>query len=154
MSTENTNTGATGFTQLPIVKRIMIALNLGDEGRVGHFFNRIIKKAERQITALESNKDVLKLEYKNDMIDIDERIEDAEINLESTYSTPDITRLTTNADQDAYEEVYLNRIERAEDTLESVKLEKERLQTSHKESLENLDTQIGAYKKRISNFKK
>jgi len=139
-------------SKLGIVERIMKTLKLDDEGRVYSFFARETKKIERKIVAINQNKTVTEMEYKNNLIILKENLDDAKINLISAMEDVDVERIKTNADKDSFASLYWERVEMAERDVERVEKEIDDLKTKYEDDIKALDIDIKECKSRIAMF--
>jgi predicted nucleic acid-binding Zn-ribbon protein len=151
MSTENKNAEKT--LVMTLVSKIAAALKLGDEGKLQSFFTRMIRENNRQITNIGQNIEAEKISYNHLKTSLEDKLEDAKQALEDAYMHVDISRIGTNADQDAYRKVYLDNIERAEMTIDKIEADLEDLEKSFEESIAIKQKQIDAYELRNAKLK-
>ena len=71
--------------ELPIVKRVMILLELGDAGKIGSFYNKQKIKAEKAIRDLGRNKVTLENSHKDLLEDFNDQKEDLDEKLAEAY---------------------------------------------------------------------
>lgn len=97
-----------------IVARILAILNLGEEGKIGHFFTKQVKSLQREIDGLKRN--IVTLTYNSDLaIDqLREKLEDAKAELDAAYLNITPADVETNAKQDEFSATYWSNVERAE----------------------------------------
>ena len=151
MSTENKNTEK-GLV-MTLVSKIAAALKLGDEGKLQSFFTRMIRENNREITTLEQNMEAEKISYNHSKQALEDKLEDARQALEDAYMDVDISRISTNADQDAYKSIYLGKIERAERRIDEIEDELTALTESFTKATERRQKQIDAYTSRNAKLK-
>ena len=138
---------------MTLVSKIAAALKLGDEGKLQSFFTRMIRENNREITNLEQNMEAEKISYNHSKISLEDKLEDARQALEDAYMDVDISRISTNADQDSYKYVYLGKIERAERRIDEIELELTTLAEAFSEANKRRQKQIDAYTSRNAKLK-
>jgi len=138
---------------MTLVSKIAAALKLGDEGKLQSFFTRMIRENNREITNLEQNMEAEKISYNHSKISLEDKLEDARQALEDAYMDVDISRISTNADQDAYKSIYLGKIERAERRIDEIETELEKLAEAYTEANKRRQKQIDSYTSRNAKLK-
>lgn len=133
-----------------IVSKILAKLNLTEEGKIGHFFDKAAKALNRNIEALNHNLKTLEFSHTASLNKLDEKIEDATELVESSYTEINVDNIKSNSDQDSFLSVYWNKIEIAESRLEDLKDERENLIESYKNQVEEISEQISEYKRRLT----
>lgn len=143
---ENQNTAkATG-----IVAKIVNFLKLGEEGKIGSFFERLRKNLKREIEANKRNKENLMFSYTTVTDKLKDDLEDANVNLEQTYLNVPVEEVSTNAAQDSFESTYWARIESAESKVAKIKKQLEGEEKSFNTQIEGIDKTIAELKHRLS----
>jgi DNA repair exonuclease SbcCD ATPase subunit len=143
---ENTKTSG-------IVAKIMTILNLGEEGKVGSFFNGLEKHYTSSITELEHNLQSLELRYASDSNKLQDSLTDAKEDLENAWLQVDVEKIQTREDQRNYIKVYNNNISRATAVVEGLEDDLEKLDKSHNTAIEDINNQITEYKARLAKIK-
>lgn len=143
---ENQNTAkATG-----IVAKIVNFLKLGEEGKIGSFFERLRKNLKREIEANKRNKENLMFSYTTVTDKLKDDLEDANVNLEQTYLNVPVEEVSTNAAQDSFESIYWARIECAESKVAKIKKQLEGEEKSFNTQIEGIDKTIAELEHRLS----
>lgn len=137
-------------TELKIVKEIMAAFNLGEEGKVGSFFNGLVKSINSDIAKLKQNIEVAKLEYAGKLREAEDSIEDAKAYLESVYTDIDLEKIQTREQQRAYEATYMKAISSAEFDLSMAEDNLKGLKNSHEDDIKDLNKRIEAAEARLT----
>lgn len=125
-----------------IVNKIMAMLNIGEQGQLDSFFSKIKKDAENRVKKLNSNISTLDINHKIALDELNDKIEDAEAQVEAAYSNVDLESIKTNQDQTNYMSTYLKRIKEAEDNLKYLEDQKKNLITGHKASKDDIKENI------------
>lgn len=138
--------------KLAIVEQIVNFLKLGDEGKLGSFFERVVKKLEKSISLHKKNIENLKFNSKNAVDTLNDQLADAKEELETTYLNVQPDDVANNAKQESFLETYLDRIEAAE---MKVSMIQDRI-TSEKDALadaiKDAEIQIKELETRIKNI--
>jgi predicted nucleic acid-binding Zn-ribbon protein len=133
-----------------IVAAILAKLNLTEEGKVDHFFDKAAKVITRNIEALEHNLKSLAFNHTAALNKIDEQIEDATETVESAYKEVVVDNIKTNSDQDIFLPLYWGRIDNAEEALASLKDSRKVLVEGYNDEVTKTKNQIKAYNDRLS----
>lgn len=151
MSTVNAKKEEKGLV-MTLVSKIAAALKLGDEGKLQSFMDRIIRDSSREVTRLSQNLSTEKISYEHSLEKLNDDLADAKQALEDAFMNVDVTRIGTNADQDAYKATYLRGIEEAEVAIDRIEDKITRLKDEYSNSKKEITEQINAYKARIATF--
>jgi len=139
-------------TKFSIVEKIVNFLKLGEEGKLGSFFERVVKNLNKNIALHEKNIENLKFNSKNALDALADQLADAKEELTNVYLNVQPDDVATNAKQEDFLDEYLNRIEAAELAVsrieEKITAEKDRTADSVKEA----QVQITELKARIENI--
>ncbi len=139
-------------TKFSIVEKIVNFLKLGEEGKLGSFFERVVKNLNKNIALHEKNIENLKFNSKNALDALADQLADAKEELTNVYLNVQPDDVATNAKQEDFLDEYLNRIEAAELAVsrieEKITAEKDRPADSVKEA----QVQITELKARIENI--
>jgi len=134
---------------LQIVKTIMTKLQLGDEGKLGYFFDKQIKEANKAIRDLKRNKETLENSYKDKFEDLNDKLEDATVALDEAYTDVDPENLKTNADAANFQDEYWSNINSHQDNVVRIEKSIEKTKENLKADIERIDEQIAKYNERI-----
>lgn len=132
-----------------IVERIMIALNLGEEGKIGHFFEKQRKTLNREITGLNKNIEAAEYNSSTRMDELNEKLEDATAELEAAYLNVTINDVDTNAKQDSFSSTYWHRVDSAEAKVKSIKDSIVKVAENLKDTVDEYKREIDIRKERI-----
>ena len=149
--TENKVVTASKFA---IVNFIATAFNLGDYGKVENFvsktvdmFNKEIKAAKRNIVNAEHNAE-------NTMLELNEKLEDVQNELQEAFTSIELDKIQTNAAQAEYREVWLSNISRAEKVVAKVEKEIEVQKLATDKLIEEYRAEIKVRENRIETISK
>jgi hypothetical protein len=130
-------TAATG-----IVAKIVNFLKLGEEGKIGSFFERLRKNLKRQIEAQRKNLENAAFNNTSTIDSLTDRLEDANQALEEAYMNVRSENVATNADQEAYEAEYWYKVEKAESAVSRIKKEIESTTQAYEKTCKEINAQI------------
>lgn len=136
--------------QLGIVKKVMAFLKLDEAGKIGNFFEKQIKIAEKAIRDLKRNKVTLENMHKDLIEDFDGRIEDAKINLQEAYRNVTLEDVANNAAIADFQDTYWGRISAAKEVIEDLESDLEAATERYEMNIEEIDEEIELYEERIS----
>ena len=146
MSTDNKN-NAQKSSSFSIVRKIASFLKLGDEGKLQSFFTRGIKKFNKEITAHQKNLGNLKFNYEQELDTLKDKLEDAQTVMVEATMKVDV--ISTNADQDAFFEIYVDNLDRCSLEITSIEKGIAKLKENYKIAVEDTEKQIKSIQARI-----
>jgi hypothetical protein len=132
-----------------IVAKIVNFLKLGDEGKIGSFFDRLRKNLTKKIEAHERNKSTAKWNYDNKLSGLHDNLTDAKEQLEEAYLNIDVEKIKNNANQEVYEKQYWDIVEAAEAHVERINKEITKEKESFEKAALEYDKQIAELKFRL-----
>lgn len=94
-----------------IVRKIAALLNLGEEGKLDSFFNKVVKSLSNEIKVKKNNLNSKKLLHEQKLDELEDKLEDAKLALEESFLKVDVSNITTNEDQTNYVDKYLDNID-------------------------------------------
>ena len=144
---------STQVTEFAIVKAIMVKLQLGDAGKLGSFFAKQVKNAEKSIRDLDRNKTTLKNQYNDDVQDVKDQIEDANEALVDAYENVSPDDVKNNAAMLKFEDTYWGNVQYAKNKVEGLEARLKELKEDHKDEIKDIDDEIVLHKERIEVLK-
>lgn len=140
-------------TPAGIVAKIMAALKLGEEGKIGSFFNKLESDFSREIKAIKHNISGAEFEHEQNIERLTQQLEDAQQAVEDAWMNVTADKVNTNAAQDSFKGDYLYNITLAEDRVEDIKRAIKRNQDAHENQLKDLNDQIAKYEARLARIR-
>ena len=136
-----------------IVASIMAALKLGEEGKIGSFFNKLENEFEREIKSIQHNIKGEELEHDHAVESLKAKIEDAKKAIEDAWMNITAEQVATNAMQESFKGSYLSNVTMKE--MELVRLEEQlkKINSSYEESIKDLNEQIEKYEARLNKIR-
>lgn len=135
-----------------IVKRVMAALNIGEEGNVGSFFLQLVKATNRDMVNIKSDMAAAELEYKQELESLADDLTDAKQELEQTYENVEVAKIKTIADQKAYISTYLSRVTSAKARVKLIEDRIKYLKESHADYVKSEKARIAELEERLTVF--
>lgn len=137
------------LSEFSLVRKISAFLKLGETGKLESFFQRVIKTLSKEISAHKKNLDTLKFNYTQEIEDIDDEIQDAQVAYEESFMKVDIDKIGTNEAQKDFQEVYLANIDTKALVVENLKKKKEEATQAYDASVKETQEQIDSLTKRV-----
>lgn len=137
------------LSEFSLVRKISAFLKLGETGKLESFFQRVIKTLSKEISAHKKNLDTLKFNYTQEIEDIDDEIQDAQVAYEESFMKVDIDKIGTNEAQKDFQEVYLANIDAKAIVVENLKKKKDRATELYEASVKETQEQIDSLTKRV-----
>jgi len=148
------NTKEVKKSKYAIVNAVVVALNLGDYGKIEGFVQKTVKTLEREVDTLERNILNAKHNFQTSLSENTESLEDAQQYVEDAYTNLNPDNLKTNEAQRDHMETYLSRIDTAEGKVLGIEASMKKAKELHDEEIENFKEQITVRKTRITRLTK
>jgi len=136
--------------KLGIVAKIMKVLKLDEEGKIGKFFAKEVKKCETAIRDLKNNLTATANIFASDMEKLNDRLEDAKDNVEAAYQAVTIDNVANNETMERFAESYWAKVNSAEDKVARIQKEIEDANKANEAAVKEIETQIAKYETRIA----
>lgn len=140
-----------------LVNLIMKVLKLDDAGILEKFFDKQVKRLNRDIKTSEQNIKAITSNFEVKRDELLEQIEDAEEAVINAYTAINPDDLKNNAAMAEFEEDYWNRITIAENDVQNLKDDLVDLEDNYKAEVKEIEADIKGFKESIEiieNFKK
>ena len=136
-----------------IVASIMAALKLGEEGKIGSFFNKLESEFEREIKSINHNIKGEELEHDHVVESLKAKIEDAKKAIEDAWMNITADQVATKALQDSFKETYLYNVASKEADLGHLEDRLKRVNDAHESTIKDLNEQIEKYQARLKKIR-
>jgi len=140
--------------KLGIVEKIMRKLQLGDEGKIGSFFDKQVKKSEKAIRDLKRNQETLKNRYEDDVVDLKDKLQDAQEALKDAYENVTPEDVHNNAAMLEFESTYWRGVGIAKHEVERLEKSLEAKKENYTDEMKVIEKEIEAHQDRIDALKK
>lgn len=138
--------GQTGVVN-KLVAKVCALLKIGDEGKVAAFFARQLRVLNQNLARAKRNVETLKEQKREALEELADKIEDATLAIEESFTAVDVDRIGNNANSDEFAVEYWSRISNWEATLEA-------LQESKEEAIKNWDSKIKEAEETVAHLTK
>ena len=138
-SNKNSVTQNVSTSKFALVRAIARLLNLGDEGKLESFFERVNKTLKKENTLNTKSLENLKFNHEQKMDELKDKLEDANEALSSAYTNVNVALIQTNGQQEQYVDTYLSNIDQYIEVVQSIEKDTKKIQD-----------QIDSNKKRLS----
>lgn len=147
---ENTkNTEDCGIFQFSISRTVCTLLKLGNGGKLDSFLLRVIKTLKKEIVLLTKNLDTLKFNHEQTLDELNDKLDDAQESLQNSYFEINVDKIATNESQKAYEEVYLENIDRHQSVVKNILTKIQETKDSYEVNVLDLEEEIASRQTRI-----
>lgn len=148
------NTSKVEKSKFAIVNAVVVALNLGDYGKVENTVIKTAKKLKREVETAERSILNAKHNYTSKKSEMDEKLEDAEQAVDDSYTNLDPKQLKTNEMQRAFIETYLSSIDTAEAVVVGIEDKMKEQKEAYDVKVKGYKDQIAVREKRINRLEK
>ena len=151
MSTNSKNTDTTATNIIyAITRQINKTLKLGDVGKFDSFLSRVSNTLSKEIKGLERIASNEQYNHDNRLEELNDRLKDAEQELEASYLNIELDSIGTNQKETDYVETYLGNIDRHVLAVQKIEKSIERENEVYADFVKNSDAQIASLNKRIT----
>lgn len=151
MSTNSKNTDTTATNIIyAITRQINKTLKLGDVGKFDSFLSRVSNTLSKEIKGLERIASNEQYNHDNRLEELNDRLKDAEQELEASYLNIELDSIGTNQKETDYVETYLGNIDRHVLAVQKIEKSIERENEVYADFVKNSDAQITSLNKRIT----
>lgn len=137
-------------TLTALEQKIMSILKLDDSGKIHKFFKSEVKRLNSDIDNIEMNKQSAEVKQKNDLSQIDYKIEDTEEELAESYTAVKIEDIGSNDANQSFSVRYWGNIDAKERRLKTLKESREAVVKDYEETLKNRNEKIAKIRERIA----
>lgn len=135
--------------KMNIWERIAAKLELSDSDKLKKFFMREKTACERTIKILIKNKEVLKMNYDNDLSDLHDALEDAKDNYEDAKEAIIPENVSNNSDMDYFSFEYWTNLETRRDDIKLIEKTIVELEENFDKEIQLIDKDIAKYQEMI-----
>jgi hypothetical protein len=102
----------TPTSKFSIVRSICALLNLGEEGKLESFLDKVVKQLKKEITVVKKNQETATFQHEQALEDLNDKLVDAQDALTDSYLNVNVDAIQTKEQQNAYIDTYLNNVDR------------------------------------------
>lgn len=113
MSNSNKATAVvTPTSKFSIVRSICALLNLGEEGKLESFLDKVVKQLKKEITVVKKNQETVTFQHEQILEELNDKLVDAQDALADSYLNVNVDSIQTKEQQNSYIDTYLNNIDK------------------------------------------
>lgn len=151
MSTNSKNTDTTATNIIyAITRQINKTLKLGDVGKFDSFLSRVSNTLSKEIKGLERIASNEQYNHDNRLEELNDRLKDAEQELEASYLNIELESIGTNQKETDYVDTYLGNIDRHVLAVQKIEKSIATENEVYNDFVKNSDAQIASLNKRIT----
>lgn len=105
-------TPVTPTSKFSIVRSICALLNLGEEGKLESFLDKVVKQLKKEITVVKKNQDTATFQHEQILEELNDKLVDAQDALADSYLNVNVDSIQTKEQQNSYIDIYLNNIDK------------------------------------------
>ena len=151
MSTNSKNTDTTATNIIyAITRQINKTLKLGDVGKFDSFLSRVSNTLSKEIKGLERIASNEQYNHDNRLEELNDRLKDAEQELEASYLNIELESIGTNQKETDYVDTYLGNIDRHVLAVQKIEKSIESENEVYNDFVKNSNAQIASLNKRIT----
>ena len=133
-----------------IVDVILAKLNITERGKIENFFMKQRSELNKEIRDLTKNKKTLIDDHQDAVEDLNEKLADAQVEVEEAYSAVTVEDISSNEKAKAFANNYWDNIEVAEQRVEGIKDQIQDAEEDFKDEIEEIDAQIDERQRRLN----
>ena len=133
-----------------IVDVILAKLNITERGKIENFFMKQRSELNKEIRDLTKNKKTLIDDHQDAVEDLNEKLADAQVEVEEAYSAVTVEDISSNEKAKAFANNYWDNIEVAEQRVESIKDQILDAEEDFNNEIEEIDAQIDERQRRLN----
>jgi len=101
----------TPTSKFSIVRSICALLNLGEEGKLESFLDKVVKQLKKEITVVKKNQDTAVFLHEQELEELNDKLVDAQDALKDSYLSVNVDAIQTKEQQNSYIDTYLSKID-------------------------------------------
>jgi len=133
-----------------IVDVILAKLNITERGKIENFFMKQRSELNKEIRDLTKNKKTLIDDHQDAVEDLNEKLADAQVEVEEAYTAVTVEDISSNEKAKAFANNYWDNIEVAEQRVEGIKDQILDAEEDFNNEIEEIDTQIDERQRRLN----
>lgn len=102
----------TPTSKFSIVRSICALLNLGEEGKLESFLDKVVKQLKKEITVVKKNQETATFQHEQILEELNDKLVDAQDALADSYLNVNVDSIQTKEQQNSYIDIYLNNIDK------------------------------------------
>jgi hypothetical protein len=158
MSNSNKATAAvtpvTPTSKFSIVRSICALLNLGEEGKLESFLDKVVKQLKKEITVVKKNQDTAVFLHEQTLEELNDILVDAQDALKDSYLSVNVDAIQTKEQQNSYIDTYLSRIDAKKAAVLAIEAKIEQVTEAYNKKAEASEAEIKSLQERLDTIAK
>jgi ClpP class serine protease len=158
MSNSNKATAAvtpvTPTSKFSIVRSICALLNLGEEGKLESFLDKVVKQLKKEITVVKKNQDTAVFLHEQTLEELNDKLVDAQDALKDSYLSVNVDAIQTKEQQNSYIDTYLSRIDAKKAAVLAIEAKIEQVTEAYNKKAEASEAEIKSLQERLDTIAK
>lgn len=140
----------TPTSKFSIVRSICALLNLGEEGKLESFLDKVIKQLKKEITVVKKNQETATFQHEQTLEDLNDKLVDAQDALTDSYLNVNVDAIQTKEQQNAYIDTYLNNVDRKKAAVIAIEEKIEAVTEAFNKKSEAATAEIASLEERLA----
>lgn len=140
----------TPTSKFSIVRSICALLNLGEEGKLESFLDKVVKQLKKEITVVKKNQETATFQHEQTLEDLNDKLVDAQDALTDSYLNVNVDAIQTKEQQNAYIDTYLNNVDRKKAAVIAIEEKIEAVTEAFNKKSEAATAEIASLEERLA----
>jgi hypothetical protein len=140
----------TPTSKFSIVRSICALLNLGEEGKLESFLDKVVKQLKKEITVVKKNQETATFQHEQALEDLNDKLVDAQDALTDSYLNVNVDAIQTKEQQNAYIDTYLNNVDRKKAAVIAIEEKIEAVTEAFNKKSEAATAEIASLEERLA----
>lgn len=144
----------TPTSKFSIVRSICALLNLGEEGKLESFLDKVVKQLKKEITVVKKNQDTAVFLHEQALEELNDKLVDAQDALRDSYLSVNVDAIQTKEQQNSYVDTYLNKIDAKKANVTAIEAKIEQVIEAYNKKAEATANEIASLQERLDTIAK
>jgi hypothetical protein len=143
-------TPVTPTSKFSIVRSICALLNLGEEGKLESFLDKVIKQLKKEITVVKKNQETTAFLHEQTLEELNDKLVDAQDALKESYLSVNIDAIQTKEQQNSYIDTYLNNVDKKKAAVLAIEARIEDATEAYNKKAEAFSAEVSSLEERLA----
>lgn len=144
----------TPTSKFSIVRSICALLNLGEEGKLESFLDKVVKQLKKEITVVKKNQDTAVFLHEQALEELNDKLVDAQDALRDSYLAVNVDAIQTKEQQNAYIDTYLSKIDAKKAAVLAIEAKIEQVIEAYNKKSEASAAEVASLQERLDTIAK
>lgn len=144
----------TPTSKFSIVRSICALLNLGEEGKLESFLDKVVKQLKKEITVVKKNQETAAFLHEQTLEELNDKLVDAQDALRDSYLSVNVEAIQTKEQQNSYVDTYLNKIDAKKANVTAIETKIEQVTEAYNKKAEATANEIASLQERLDTIAK